>query len=149
MQRKKDRVLKEIILKFPQYHEGRDLSFSCWLYNVYPEFLETAFQLGLHPDSGTSFLCLVHDSPSLVQLGIQYGANLEKVNSENEVALGFATDNGNFDSVKVLVEAGANVNAIEGTEHKYTPLDCAHRYPEIKEYLRKHGAKSYEELAKD
>jgi len=146
MERKKDSVLEEIILKFPQYHEGKGTCFSCWLFNYYREYLEKAFQLGLHPDSGTSFLCLVHDHPEIVKLGIKYGADLEKTNWDNEVPLGYATAWGNFESVRILVEAGANVNAIEGIDVKTTPLDCSWDKPEIKEYLRQHGAKYYKEL---
>ena len=144
--KKKDNVLNEIILKFSHYYEGKVIFFVESMNSLYPEYLEKAFQLGLHPDSGTSFLCLVHEYPDLIKLGIKYGADLEKTNWENEVALGYAVHGGNFESVKVLIEAGANVNAIEGKEYKCTPLDCASEYPEIKKYLITHGAKTYEEL---
>ena len=146
LDRKKDSVLREIILKFPQYQEGKGYSFLNRIANNYPEFLEAVFQLGLHPDKEGSFLCLVFESPELIKLGIKYGADLERTNWDNEVALGYATHYGCFESVKVLVEAGANVNAIEGKEHNCTPLDCAWEYPEIQEYLIEHGAKKYEEL---
>lgn len=146
LERKKDRVLKEIILKFPEYHSNKSNNFVESINCRYPEFLEEAFKLGLHPDSGTSFLCLVFEYPELLKLGIKYGADLDKASWDNEVALGFASNWGNFESVKILVEAGANINAIEGAEHKYSPLDCARNHPEIEEYLISHGAKSYEEL---
>jgi hypothetical protein len=48
----------------------------------------------------------------------------------------------------MLVEAGAEVNAVEGTkEDQYsTALDAAYKRPEIADYLRQHGAKKWSEL---
>jgi len=48
----------------------------------------------------------------------------------------------------MLVEAGADVNAVEGTRENQhsTALDAAYNRPEIAEFLREHGAKRWSEL---
>ena len=54
-------------------------------------------------------------------------------------ALGIASDNGQFEVVKFLVENGADVN-MSSTDNNISPLMSAYRNPEITEYLIKHGA---------
>ena len=51
---------------------------------------------------------------------------------------------GRKEIAEFLIVKGADVNAKE--EDGYTPLDVAKRYPEIADLLRKHGAKTAEEL---
>jgi len=51
---------------------------------------------------------------------------------------------GRKEIAELLIVKGADVNAKE--EDGYTPLDVAKRYPEIPDLLRKHGAKTAEEL---
>ena len=51
---------------------------------------------------------------------------------------------GRKEIAELLIVKGADVNAKE--EDGYTPLDVAKRYPEIADLLRKHGAKTVEEL---
>ena len=51
---------------------------------------------------------------------------------------------GRKEIAELLIVKGADVNAKE--EDGYTPLDVAKRYPEIADLLRKHGAKTGEEL---
>jgi len=79
---------------------------------------------------------------------LQYGADIERGNNERETALGYAASWASLEVVRVLVEAGAEVNAVEGTkEDQYsTALDAAYKRPEIADYLRQHGAKKWSEL---
>ena len=127
-----------------------------------PEYFEAAFAAGLGPDSGpptphqTLLQLAVCDSDlELIQLCLRHGANVERRNCEGETALGYAASWGSLDTVRLLVEAGADVNAIEGIQEGCysTPLDstCSSNpacdRPDIRDYLRKHGAKRYSELS--
>jgi hypothetical protein len=124
-----------------------------------PHLLEVAFQAGLHPNAhpgGRPQTLLQHAVANghleRVRLLIRYGVDLETRNDWGEVALGYACSWGQLEAAKVLVEAGADVNAIEHNPergYRYTPLDCAQRYPWIADYLRKHGAKLLSELEAD
>ncbi|HTE19302.1 MAG TPA: ankyrin repeat domain-containing protein [Armatimonadota bacterium] len=121
-----------------------------------PELLEPAFRAGLSPNAEPSRRCqtLLQQAASegdvdRLRLLIRYGADLERRNHSGEVALGYACSWEQLEAVKILVEAGADVNCIEAdpeTGYRNTPLDCAHRYPEIAAYLRSKGAKYLEEL---
>lgn len=93
------------------------------------------------------------DHPDILKFLIQKGAKLEGQNGFKKTALFYAVQFNNFESVKVLVEAGANVNAhlADNTDNEnffieevlnFTPLAYSKRYgsPEMTEYLIKHGA---------
>ena len=125
--------------------------------NMYaPELLQPAFESGLSPDAGSDhqFQTLLQKAAAeadleTLRLAIRHGADLEKRSESGEVALGYACSWGHMEAVRVLVEAGANVNAIEQdpeSGYRNTPLDCSHEYPEIAEYLRSKGAKFLSEL---
>jgi hypothetical protein len=120
-----------------------------------PELLERAFEAGLSPDAGgepprQTLLQRAAGSGDipLAELALRFGADTEKRNSSGELALGYACSWGHLDVVRVLVDAGAQVNAIEEdpeTGYRCTPLDCA-RDPRIIEYLHSKGAKRLDEL---
>lgn len=121
-----------------------------------PQLLEPAFRAGLSPDSATvtPFVqhCAANGLVRELKLAIQYGANLEVRNEEGETALGFACGWDQFEAVKILVEAGADINALEGPyddEHWCSPLDTANGKPEIFEYLKSRGAKTTDEILGD
>ena len=121
-----------------------------------PELLEPAFRAGLSPNAQPPSRCQTllqqaacNGDVDRIRLLIRYGADLEKRNDVGEVALGYACSWEQLEAVKILVEAGANVNCVEAdpeTGYRNTPLDCAHRYAEIAAYLRSKGAKYLEEL---
>ena len=121
-----------------------------------PELLTLAFAAGLHPDdlSEPSHQTLLQHAAAegdldRLELLLCYGADPEKQNKSGEVALGYACSWGQLAATRRLVEAGAKVNVVEedpATGYRNTPLDCAHRFPEIVEYLRRVGAKHLEEL---
>jgi ankyrin repeat protein len=79
---------------------------------------------------------------------LHYGADIERRNNEAETALGCAASWASLEIVRMLVEAGADVNAVEGTRENQhsTALDAAYNRPEIAEFLREHGAKRWSEL---
>jgi ankyrin repeat protein len=85
-----------------------------------------------------------------VLLALRYGADLERRNNVGELALAYACSWGQLEVVQLLVEAGAQVNAIEEdpeSGYRCTALDCcAFRHPEIARFLRSRGAKHLEEL---
>ena len=64
--------------------------------------------------------------------------------SASERALVEASRKGNIEAVKQHLAAGTDVNAKDGDGK--TPLDVARRKPETAALLRKHGAKTTEEL---
>jgi hypothetical protein len=121
----------------------------------YQRWLMPAFKAGLHPDADSdppiyTYLQSAACTGDLkaLHLAIHYGADLERRNDDGETALGYACSWDQVEAVRILVEAGADVNAIEHdpvTGYRDTALDCAH-HPEIVAYLRSHGAKHLAEL---
>jgi ankyrin repeat domain-containing protein 17 len=76
----------------------------------------------------------------LAALLIARGANLEEVNDEGYTPLMEAAREGN-DVVQLLVENGANVNAItEETQETALTLACCGGLMEVSRYLLEHGA---------
>jgi len=121
-----------------------------------PQLLEPAFQAGLSPDAVSESPCqtLLQTAAcagqlEMLRLLLRYGVDTETRNHSGEVALGYACSWGQLGAVKLLVEAGADVNAVEEdpeSGYRNTPLDCTHNYPEISAYLRSKGAKHLDEL---
>ncbi|MBK7998471.1 MAG: ankyrin repeat domain-containing protein [Verrucomicrobia bacterium] len=73
-------------------------------------------------------------------------ADVERRNRDGETALGYAASWGSIDTVRLLVEAGADVNAIEERGCYSTALVPLARLTrittaEIREFLREHGPK--------
>jgi hypothetical protein len=128
----------------------------------FPEAIPRFLEFGLHPDLGAprvhqTLLQLVvcRNDLELVKLCLQHGANLEARNCQGETALGYATSWSTLEIVQALVDAGADLNAIEGAaENEFsTALDSAcsslnpaHDRSHVFALLRKHGAKKYSEL---
>jgi ankyrin repeat protein len=156
-------MLTRLISEHPELHafEGDDGSLIDVIRYNYPEFIESAFAAGISPDSGPSAQhqtllqhAVCENKLELVRLCLRYGADVERRNSEGETALGYAASWGSLDAVKLLVEAGADVNAIEGKKKDCysTALDStyfsdpAYDRPEIRAFLREHGAKRCSEL---
>jgi hypothetical protein len=161
----KDEItITRLIREHPELHnfEGDDGSLLDVLRYNCPELFSTVFAAGLSPDAGpvsphqTLLQHAVCDSDlKLVRLCLRHGANVERRNCEGETALGYAASWASLDTVRLLVEAGADVNAIEGAQEGCysTALDSACSSnpdcdrPEIRDYLREHGAKRYNELS--
>ncbi|KAJ9200819.1 hypothetical protein DTO164E3_3969 [Paecilomyces variotii] len=76
-----------------------------------------------------------------VQLLLRQGVNPSIKTASGWDPLHWAASNGFLEVVKLLVEAGANVNCVSDTGA--TPLELVgNRWPDIKEYLEKHGARA-------
>lgn len=151
-----DTILR-IIHEYPELHdyEGDDGSLLDVIRYNCPEHIEAAFRAGLSPDCGPkeqheTFLQHVaaQDDAELVRLALRYRADIERRNKESETALGYAASWASLEVVRLLVEAGADLNAVEGTQtDQYsTALDAAYNRPEIAAYLRQQGAKKWSEL---
>ncbi len=155
---KKQSVVLGIIKSFPTFRTFYSEKCYCYglstdILQLYPQLLEQAFELGLPPDlnnrsGGFLISATERGNAKIMKLGIRFGAKLEATNSEGEVALGYACSWAGLEEVKVLVEAGANVNFIEAIQSPYpcTALDCVKNGSDVYNYLRSEGAKHYDEL---
>lgn len=157
--RKKDaETVARIVREHPQLHdyEGRAGNLLRILDREAPELLERAFEAGLSPDSGEerpgiTFLqsAACRGDIELILMALRYGADLERPNHVGELALAYASSWGQQEAVKILVDAGAQVNAVEEnpeTGYRNTALDCTSQYPEIAQFLRSRGALHLDEL---
>lgn len=160
--RDRETILK-IIREHPEIHnlEGVDGDLVSIIGHNCPELFSAAFKAGLHPDSGSENplqtplqVVIANDDLKTVRLFLEYGADVERRNVNGETSLGFAAAWASLEMVKLLVDAGAQVNAIEhGPEGFYdTALNAAigrdpadGRQP-IADFLRSKGAKTYNEL---
>jgi hypothetical protein len=157
-------TLARLIQDEPALHacDGEDGSLLDMIRHHCPELFPAAFAAGLSPDSGpdsphqTLLQRAVCDSElELIRLCLRHGADVERRNNEGETALGYAASWGTLEVVRLLVEAGAAVNAIEGRQEGFysTALDStfssdpASDRPAIRDYLREHGAKRFSELS--
>jgi ankyrin repeat protein len=83
-------------------------------------------------------------SKAIPELLIANGADVNAKNEEGYTPLSYAAMHGFMEIAELLIAAGADVNA--KTKRGMTQLDWAMSYPEIADLLRKHGAKTGEEL---
>lgn len=144
-------IILHIIRNFPFFHSYN--RHGCGLINgvianYWPEFYESIFKAGFHPDSDCCFLAFNSEYPKLCQLAIQYGANPSLLTNDGEHALGFATAGNSLKTIKILLDSGADVNQLEcyyEYMHYSTALDCANK-SEVYCYLRSRGAKHLGEI---
>ena len=156
-------TLLRLIREHKELHDypGVDGCLTEVLHRECPQFLAAAFAAGLHPDSGPPGppITLLQQAAcnsdvELIRLAIRHGADIERRNEDGETVLGYAASWGSLETVRTLVEAGANVNAVEGKEEgRYsTAVDATHSSnpeydrAEIRAYLLQHGARRYREL---
>ncbi len=156
--RRDEAALAELIRSHPEAHGGCDQRDSpvAMIAVAGLDLLEAAFAAGLSPAAGSSTSETVlqsaaanGDVPTVV-LCIKYGADLEKRNTRGETALGYACSWGHLAVAQLLVNAGADVNAVERDPEdglRNTALDCCARHPDIAKFLRSVGAKCGAELA--
>lgn len=77
-------------------------------------------------------------------------ANPDDVDRVNAMSgLAQATNQQRMNIVRLFVEAGANVNYVNGDDPGSNPLWQAQRYPDIYKYLEAHGAKPPSSIQKD
>lgn len=146
------------LLDFPDLHNvsGAAGSLVILLADTAPELLPAALAAGLSSDAGDEPECQTllqkaacEGDLETLRLALRYGADPERRNRYGEIALAHACTWGEPEAVRLLVEAGANVNAVEEdpeTGYRNTALDCSIGHPEIAAYLRRHGAKHLREL---
>lgn len=163
---KDEATISRLVREHPELHsfEGEDGGLLDILRHHCPELFPAAFAAGLSPDAGSPnphHTLLQHavceSDLELALLCLRHGADIERRNCEGETALGFAVAWGSLDTVRLLVEAGADVNALEPLPNGdfVTALDatfCCNpvsdrsEISEIRTYLLNHGAKRYSEL---
>ena len=92
--------------------------------------------------------------PAMTKLLLESGANVNAVDYQGEIPLHTAiyhsfpnVEEDGIEVIKMLIENGTDVNKVKSFPRKLTPLDFA-KDPkgEIADLLRKHGAKTAEEL---
>ena len=72
------------------------------------------------------------------------GTSVNAKDDNGETSLHWAAIRGHKETAELLIAGSAEVNAKDNVGR--TPLDLAKRYPETADILRKHGAKTSEEL---
>jgi ankyrin repeat protein len=149
-------ALARLIQDHPEAHgcSARHGGVVFQIYQEAPELLEAAFRAGLSPDTGQpdpeTFLQHVaaEGEIAVLRLALQHGADPERRNKAGETALGYACSYAQLEAVRCLVDAGADVNAIElhPDGFRYTALDSCSGTSEIEAFLRSKGAKTLSEL---
>lgn len=84
-----------------------------------------------------------------LKLLIQSGANLEAVNESNENAFGYACAWGQLEAIRVLADAGCDVNDLVDSGPERTQLDWAELCgkDDVVSLLRELGGKTFTELS--
>jgi hypothetical protein len=152
-------ALADLVRNHPEAHGGceRRATPVAMIAEAGLDLLEAAFAAGLSPDAGQhagdlqTFLqhAAADGDVATVALCIKYGADLEKRGARGETALGYAASWGHLPVVRLLVDAGVDVNALEHDQEddlRNTALDCCSAHPEIASFLRSVGAKHAAEL---
>ena len=86
---------------------------------------------------------------SLVNLLLDFGADIEAINDCNERPLGFACSWRQFNAAQLLLERGANPNALEDPDKTYLDWAILGEQDEIVDLLRSFGGLSFKELSID
>lgn len=150
------RQICSLIRRYPEIHlyDGPNFALTYILHTNCPEHLEAALAAGLDPNAGAGGVLgtlLIGASSDgdipLMELLLGYGADTEARNDEGETPLGYAVGWEQREAVELLLDAGAQINAIEdnGAGVRATALDSTQN-PELIAYLRSRGAKTLAEL---
>ena len=83
---------------------------------------------------------------ALINLLLDYGANIEAQNECNERPLGFACSWRQPSAVRLLLERGADPNALEDLDKSHLDWVTLSGQDEIAELLRSFGALSFSEM---
>ena len=83
---------------------------------------------------------------SLVNLLLDFGADIEATNDCNERPLGFACSWRQVDTARILLERNADPNALEDPDKTYLDWAMISKHDEIVDLLRSFGALKFSEL---
>jgi len=145
--------LRRLLNKRPQLLQSDD---SLVLFNAIwrqPSLVAWLLDSGVSPDcrlgpgSNTPLMQAAADGDvALVTLLLDYGAAVESINECNERALGFACSWRQPDAARILLERGANPNALEDPDRTYLDWAIIGEHTEMVELLRSFGAFRFPEL---
>jgi len=145
--------LRRLIAKRPQLRtsdESLILFNSIWYNrNLVPWLLE----LGVSPDcrlgtrSNTALMQAASEGDiMLMELLVNFGADVEAVNEDCERPLGYACAWNQPDAAKLLLEHGANPNVPEDDDATYLDWAIVSGHTDLEVILKSHGALKYSDL---
>ena len=149
------RQICHLIRRYPEIRRycGPNFVLPRVLFDRCPEHLEAALEAGLDPNAGvgcvlgTLLIQAVTDGDlPLLQLLLRYGADIEARNDEGEIPLGFAVAWEQREAMEVLLDAGADINAVEDNGVWATTVLDLTTDPDLIAYLQSRGAKTFAEL---
>ena len=85
----------------------------------------------------------------LMNLLLEYGADIEATNECNERPLGFACSWRQLDAARLLLERNADPNALEDPDRTYLDWSTLCKHHEMTDLLRSFGGVGFSELQKD
>jgi ankyrin repeat protein len=111
--------------------------------NVWLKSLDNVNDINLrnHKDFAPLHVASKKNNKDIVQLIINYGANIDEQNKDGRTPLFYAVEKGNIDMVQLLINAGANIH-LPDEDDAHSPLHCAaySEYAEIVKLLIDTGA---------
>ena len=115
------------------------------------KMLQWLLMNGVKPDSplagNTPLMSAAADGDlKAIELLLQFGANVNARNEENEVPLGYACSWKQWPAAELLIENGANVNAIENEGRTHLDWLILSEETSGAALLRSYGALTYREL---
>lgn len=117
--------------------------------SLVPWLLERGASTDSRPglESNTPLMQAAADGDTaLVNLLLDFGAEIEAVNDCNERALGFACSWRQPDAARLLLERGADPNALEDSDKTYLDWSIISEHTEMVDLLRSYGALMFSEL---
>ncbi|MCA9038167.1 MAG: ankyrin repeat domain-containing protein, partial [Planctomycetaceae bacterium] len=115
------------------------------------KMLQWLLMNGVKPDSplagNTPLMSAAADGDlKAIELLLQFGANVNARNEENEVPLGYACSWKQWPAAELLIKNGANVNAIENEGRTHLDWLILSEETSGAALLRSYGALTYREL---
>ncbi len=101
--------------------------------------LKSRIPASLSPTKSPVFTACAWGFYAVVQMALSHGFSPDDRNSRGNTALAVAAEFNNIEIVRLLLESGADANAV-GSQDGYTPLHHGYKSLELVELLSHHGA---------